>query len=60
MPTPALKSMATRYGVSVEKAEAYWNEAKAEYGEGNWAAVMGTVKKRLANHSKARSRALSR
>ncbi len=51
MPTPALRAMARRYGVSLELAERYWAEARGQYGD-DFEKVMGTVKKRLKAHSR--------
>lgn len=55
MPAHALASMAKEAGVSMKKAEKYWDEAKAQAAqkfkgkktERFWRYVMGIVKKRL-------------
>lgn len=54
MPQASLAAMGRRYGVSLAKMESFWREAKAQYGT-NYAAVMGTVKKRAAAHGRAHS-----
>ena len=59
MPVPALKSVAAKYGVPLEKAESFWNQAKAEY-DGDYAAVMGTDKKMCSNYSAGRCKALKK
>lgn len=58
MPTPQLKALASRHGVSLSVAERYWREAKEQY-DGNYQAVVGTVKKRLMNRAKSRRKALA-
>ena len=51
MPIAALKSMAKKAGVSLEKAEKYWKDARegasAQGKKENWPYVMSIVKKRL-------------
>ena len=57
MPVPALKSIGARYGVPPDQMERFWSEAKARY-DGDYAAVMGTVKRMAANYAKGRGRHL--
>lgn len=62
MPAPALKSMAKKYGKSVDDAERYWNEAKKQaekqgFEEGSerfYKYVMSIVKKRLGGKNESR------
>ena len=59
MPTNALKDMAKKAGVSIQKAEKLWNEAKDAAdkkglnpeGDGYWAYIVGTVKNMLGVES---------
>ena len=51
MPVPALASMARRYGLPLSRLEEFWHKAKAQY-DGDYEAVMGTVKKMARNASK--------
>ena len=59
MPVPALASMAKRYGLSLSQVEGFWATAKKQY-DGDYEAVMGTVKKMCRNASKgSRAKAMS-
>jgi len=51
MPTPTLKGLARRFGVSLSVVEGYWSEARKEYGD-DYKAVMGVVMARLRNKAK--------
>lgn len=46
-----MASMARRYGLPLSKLEEFWHKAKAQY-DGDYEAVMGTVKKMARNASK--------
>lgn len=56
MPAAVVKSLAKQSGLSLERVERYWGEAKAQY-PGNWSAVTGTVRKRCQNAAKGGRRA---
>jgi hypothetical protein len=58
MPAPVLKAWSKKYGVSLAALEGWWAEARKQYGD-DFAAVTGTVKKRLRNHVKGRGRHLA-
>lgn len=57
MPTPALKSMAEKHGVSIDTAERYWKEAKKSAASSghtdDYAYIMGIVKRRMGVSSSA-------
>jgi len=59
MPVPALRSMGRRYGVPLARAEGFWRQARKDYGE-DYRAVMGTVKKMMANYANRRKGAMKR
>jgi len=59
MPTPQLRAIARQHGIPLAKAEEFWAKAKREY-DGDWGAVVGTVKKMAANMHRARRERLAR
>ena len=58
MPVPALRSIGARHRVPLAKMESFWAAAKKQY-DGDYAAVMGTVKKMAANYGRSRNKARS-
>lgn len=54
MPAAQLKSLADKYGVSLDVAEGFWAKAKEQYGE-DWPKVTGTVKVMLKNYKKSKN-----
>jgi len=59
MPAATLKGLAEKHGIALSLLEAWWSEARAEYGD-DYKAVMGTVMKRLRAHKAAHRKQLSR
>ena len=53
MPTPQLEAIARKHGISTGQAEAFWAQARKEYGD-DYVAVVGTVKKMAARAERAR------